>query len=192
MTPEQMEIFKTNFPVDIEMQSIITQLMHINTKVDEGVVLQENRLRTLESYVKQLRVKQERAAIDEEMFSGYPELYNVLKSHLNTNLADQFRVAIQGSVSFAFNAHLLDYVIGHIETLLKVDNLVMSAVSHPARWLLESRSDPYSGVMTVNENIILTYPEYMKREPVSFANLDEAVVYWIKAMYAPVIYGQGD
>ncbi len=68
----------------------------------------------------------------------------------------------------------------------------MSAVSHPARWLLESRSDPYSGVMTVNENIILTYPEYMKREPVSFANLDEAVVYWIKAMYAPVIYGQGD
>ncbi len=192
MTPEEMATFKANFTADIEMQSVITQLMHINTKVDEGVVLQENRLRTLESYVKQLRVKQERATIDKEMLSDYPELYNALKPYLNTNLADQFRVAIQDSVSFAFNDQLLDYVIGHIETLLKINNLVMSVVSHPARWLLESRSDPHTGVMTVNENITLTYPEYMKREPVSFANLDEAVEYWIKAMYAPVIYGQGD
>lgn len=68
----------------------------------------------------------------------------------------------------------------------------MSAVSHPARWLLQSRSDPYSGLLTINEQVTLTYPEYMKRDPVSFANLDEAVAYWTRAMYAPVIYGQGE
>lgn len=33
-------------------------------------------------------------------------------------------------------------------------------------------------------------PEEMATFKANFT--DEAVVYWIKAMYAPVIYGQGD
>lgn len=94
MTPDEMATFRANFKTDIEMQSVIGQLMHINDKVDEGVVLQEDRLRVVESYVKLLRVKQDRRSIDTEMSTGYPELYNALKPYLDTGLADQFRIAI--------------------------------------------------------------------------------------------------
>lgn len=187
MTPEQMEIFQVCFKVDIEMQSVIGQLMHINDKVDEGVDLQEDHLRILTWYVDLLNVKKDRIAIDSLLCRAYTPLYNALQPYINTNLADQFRIALRRhrtDLSMSSVRPFLD----QMDVLAKIDNLMMEYQLN-YRWQMWSRSDPYAGTLCFGSNIVLTYPEYMKREPLTFPDLATAVDHWVKAMRAPVIYG---
>lgn len=187
MTPEQMEIFKVGFKVDIEVQSVIGQLMHINDKVDEGVDLQVDSLRILTWYVDLLNVKKDRVEIDSLMQRAYLPLYNVLQPYVNTNLADQFRIALyRHRTDLSMSA--IQPFLGQMDILAKIDNLMMEYQRHD-RWQMWSRSDPYTGTLYFRSKIVLAYPEYTKREPLSFPDLATAVDHWVKAMWAPVIYG---
>lgn len=149
------------------------------------------RLNLLKHVVSILEVKQHRVIWDKRIALVSEELYAALSLHLDTDLADNYRVAVKDHWQRLLTAKMDDMfwcLVGKEQILLQIPGLSMVYCSSPASWQIKSYKDPWDQRLVVSgDKIFIQSPQYANKPRVPYETLTEAVDAWIKSMDVPII-----